>query len=298
MGDKRKVCVVSAHRSERGLLEPVLKRIKQHPNLELSLLEVKSEWTFGTLADYAKSWFKRLEPDIVVVPTDRSEMIPVALTSFYMNIPTFHLYGGTFGSGIHDEFARFIISKCSHIIFCEDDEAKEALVKMGEEWWRCIVVGVTHFDDFELDESVVPKEPYDLFLIHPDTFSAENTKRDVEEAVSLLDKYTIIIEPNREKFYNIILDAVSRLSYPTYTHLPRPQFLALVKHAERFITNSSSAIYEAPYLETKEVVMIGERNRSRKPVKVLTGASDRIVKVLAEIELNDKLIRKRLSVGA
>jgi UDP-N-acetylglucosamine 2-epimerase len=68
-----------------------------------------------------------------------------------------------------------------------------------------------------------------------------------------------------------------------YDNLPRPQFLGLLKNCQRFITNSSCAIYEAPhFLKPEQIIMVGDRNKNRPRGPFQTGASDRIVSILKE----------------
>ncbi len=64
-------------------------------------------------------------------------------------------------------------------------------------------------------------------------------------------------------------------------NLERSEFLGLLRNCSRFITNSSAAIYEAPYfLKPEQIIHIGERNRDRDKGPFMTDASDRIVEVL------------------
>jgi len=50
-----------------------------------------------------------------------------------------------------------------------------------------------------------------------------------------------------------------------HKNLPRAQFLGLLKNCNRYITNSSSAYYEAMPLDLKreQIVLVGNRNKNR-----------------------------------
>ncbi len=246
----------------------------------------------------------RIKADIALVPCDREEMVGVALYLFYHNIPFAQFHAGDTGSGVHDEVGRWIISRCANLHFCNSPESAQNLVKMGEEPWRVHFVGSTAFDDIGLDTSKVPEEPFDLLLIHPDTYSMEETHRNTLDALRLLDKYTILIGPNHDLNWEVVdmdlsnyIDGSNRDSY--YREgLPRAQFLALMKHCKRFITNSSSALYELPAFDITKWVSIGRRNAERKPLeKIEPGASKRIAEILKTVELDDdKLLRKSFLV--
>ncbi|RLI80407.1 hypothetical protein DRP04_08245 [Archaeoglobales archaeon] len=295
--------MVTASRSERGLLEPVIKRIEKHPELAYSLLEIKPDWGMSFIFDCVSIWLDREKPDIVLIPCDRKEQVPVALVCLSKNVPIAHFYSGSsIGGNIQDEIYGMIIALCSHIHLCHDEGAAEILRKIGIEDWRIKVVGSTAFDDVILDYSLVPDEPFDLVLINPDTVSKERTERDIEEALGRLWRRSVIIGPNEDKNREIILKKIEefirkgKVVCDFYESVSRGQFLALLKKCEHFITNSSSAFYEAPYFSTP-CILIGERNKFRKvPPKIVTGASDRIVEILASIKIDEKLLRKRLII--
>lgn len=283
------------------MLEPVIKRIERHPKLTCSLLEIKPDWGMSFIFDCVSIWLDREKPDIVLIPCDRGEQVPVALVCLSKNVPIAHFYSGSsIGGNIQDEIYGMIIALCSHIHLCHDEGAVQILKKIGIEDWRIKVVGSTAFDDVTLDYSLVPDEPFDLVLINPDTVSKERTERDIEEALGRLWRRSVIIGPNEDENREIILKKIEefirkgKVVCDFYESVSRGQFLALLKKCEHFITNSSSAFYEAPYFSTP-CILIGERNKFRKvPPKIVTGASDRIVEILANIEINEKLLRKRL----
>ena len=303
MVNARKIGVVTASRAERGLLEPVIKRIESHPRLTCSLLEIKPDWGMSFIFTCVSIWLDREKPDIVLIPCDRKEQVPVALVCLSKNVPIAHFYSGSsIGGNIQDEIYGMIIALCSHVHLCHDENAAEILKKIGIEEWRIKVVGSTAFDDVTLDYSLVPNEPFDLVLINPDTISKERTERDIEEALSKLWRRAVIIGPNEDENREIILKKIQefirkkKIVCNFYDSVPREQFLALLKECRHFITNSSSAFYEAPYFSTT-CILIGERNKFRRvPSRIVTGASDRIVDILANIKIDEKLLRKRLKL--
>jgi len=172
-----------------------------------------------------------------------------------------------------DDVNRYCITLWSDIAFCEDELSYRVVFEMYKSISKPIEVynvGITHMDDLEIDERLVPKEPYDLVLINPTTF--------IDEIPSYItDKKTIVIGANPDIPFN-----KGFRDKADYDNLPRPQFLGLLKNCKRFITNSSSAYYEAPYfLKPEQIILIGNRNKNRStPTKLEVGASDKIVKIV------------------
>ena len=149
---KRKVCVVVNSRANYGRIKSVLSAVKNHSDLDLSLIVGASAllWRFGNVAEQimadgysvdavvysivegenpttmAKSTgmgimelatqFENLKPDVVITVADRFETIATAIAASYMNIPLAHTQGGEVTGSI-DESVRHAITKLAHIHF-------------------------------------------------------------------------------------------------------------------------------------------------------------------------------------
>jgi UDP-N-acetylglucosamine 2-epimerase len=301
---KGRIAIFTSNRAEHGLLEPVIAELekwsqfhpfwaqdKQHPDDLVSGMES------------AAIAHRMAKLDFGIVPCDRQEMVGVALYLFYHNIPFAQLHAGDTGSGVHDEIGRWIISRCASIHFCDSPQSVNNLLKSGEEDWRVFYVGSTAFDNVTLDESIVPKGPFNLVLVHPDTFSEYQTRTDIEDALWQIGKETlaVVIGPNHDKNWEIIHQAwIKRRDFgpPNINYVPsgfpRPQFLALMKHCTKFITNSSSALYELPFFDRGKWVNIGLRNANREQLRIIdVGASARIALIIRDLVLDDRLLRKQ-----
>jgi UDP-N-acetylglucosamine 2-epimerase len=188
------------------------------------------------------------------------------------------------------------------IHFCNDPGSAQAVLKSGEQAWRVYGVGSTAFDNVKISEDLVPKEPFDLLLVHPDTFSMEQTHKDTLRALSLINKRTIIIAPNKDENHEVVTMDIDKFMQngsngfeATYylNGVLRSDFLGLMKNCVRFITNSSSALYELPYFDASKWINVGKRNADRKPLTTITpGASQRIARILKELIIDEKLLRK------
>ena len=301
------ICIATGSRAEWPLLQPIARRIRRSKKLRLGIMRVNPAWSLYRISRYASARLSAMKPDILIVPTDRREMVPVAMTAFYMNIPVFHFLGGIYTfSGTWDDVGRHVISCFSHIIFCESRKAKERLVKAGEEPWRCIITGTTHFDDLEIrDKFRLPPKSYDVLLMNPLTLSKEQTRREIKKALSLIDRDTFIIYPNEDIGREVIIEEIDRwiergtprrLGINVHVikeSLPRSVFLGLLSKARRFISNSSSTVYEAPYFGI-EVVNPSMRNSERDLPLLRSGAADKIARFLENVRLDDRLLKKRL----
>ncbi len=310
-----KISIFTENRAERGLLEPVYDALLQEglePVWENVLgASFMAGANYLTASDYS---------NFAIVPCDRQTMVGVALALFYNNKPFAQVHAGDSGSDSHDEVGRWIISRCASIHFCNSPESAQNIIKSGEEFWRVHLVGSTAFDNIELDQSLVPKEGFDLLLVHPDTYDETQTSTDITRALNSTkpDRLTIAIGPNHDHHWQTV-DRILRqwkarrwpdglvpfapefsprfVYYPD--GLPRPQFLALMQHCQRFITNSSSALYELPYFDVTKWVNIGHRNANRKPLRTVEpGGSKRIAQIIKNLDLKDpRLLRKQFHVS-
>ena len=315
MPKSRRILIVTANRAETGLLEPVMKELRARSDVEAEwyMLQPQSSFVTEIVDSVLHPFFnilQKFKPDIVLVPCDRWEIVYVAAYAYHQNFIVAHFHAGDFGADHPDDLNRRVISCFSHIMLCNEAKSQTALWRAGEERWRTFLVGSTAFDHVEINESLCSDEPFDLIILHPDPISAEATQRDLNEVVSLMKEsssHVVWLAPNRDKNHEIIrrwLEGFgkTKTKFPSLDiileNVPRNQFLGLLKKAERCIGNSSSFIYEKPYLnKTSEVIMVGHRNSEKKPLTtVQTGASKKISEILATIPLDERLRRKRLVI--
>jgi len=273
----KRILVPIGCRSDEGLSTPVIKRLREHFSVVPFPL---SPQNFSDSYLLTEMRIKQWSPNLILITGDRVEMCAAAAAAFHNRIKIAHFYAGVVKDPIttFDDVDRHCITLWSDIQFCESKEAAKVAfaLKMGGHQY---VVGISHLDDLEVDESKVPKsvhngiDPinYDLSLINyqplgnpPFSFNKE--------------RHLIQIGGNPDG--EILKSPQSDEFYPS---LPRPQFLGLLKNCQRFITNSSAAIYEAPhFLKPEQIVMVGDRNKNRPRGPFQTGASDRIVEILRE----------------
>jgi len=227
------------------------------------------------------------ECDIVLVPGDREETFDFALKSYRHNKRIIHLWAGEANTWeTHDDVYRHAITLMSDIQLCANDIAKrrvKALCKSVGKIYDVATVGNIFLDNMDdIDESLVPKVPYDLILYNPPSrLSSEEIKAECEEICDIRFKNSLWLEPNGDKGSDIVRD------YINLHTIPRPKFLGLLKNCGRFITNSSCQYYEAPFLlEPEQIIPIGKRNRNRDSKNAdvkIKGASDKIMRLLENL---------------
>ena len=126
-----------------------------------------------------------------------------------------------------------------------------------------------------------------MVLYNPPTKHPELIPKELHEIEAMLDhtKPTFWIGPNGDPGSDLIISRVKDIerkgNVKLFSTLPRREFLALLKHTSRFISNSSCMFLEAPhFLRPEQIVHVGVRNLGREPVEIKLGGSDRIAEIL------------------
>lgn len=148
-----KVCIVTAARSEYGVLRWVIDEVQNDKDLELQLVvtgahlsveqgltykfieqdgytiaekvpilmpsddNVSIAKTMGNCSISMADTLDRLKPDLVVVLGDRYELLPIVGTALVMRIPVAHISGGDVTEGAIDDEVRNAVSMMSTLHF-------------------------------------------------------------------------------------------------------------------------------------------------------------------------------------
>lgn len=179
---RRRVLIATVGRSDYGIFRPVLKAIREHPDLVPSLLvsgahlngatavsmeEIASdgydiaarvplpETSGGSTAVTdamaaaiagAGRHFTADPPDMLLVLGDRFEMFAIAAAAVPCNVPIGHIHGGELSFGAIDDVFRHAITKMAHLHFPATEGYGRRIRQMGEEAWRIKVVGAPALD--------------------------------------------------------------------------------------------------------------------------------------------------------
>jgi len=282
-----RILVGVGDRADKALSAPIIKRLNKSDKIDCEVVYLMPG---NIIASYMLVEAKLNTDiyDLVFCTGDRVEMAAAANCAFHNNIKIAHFYAGILNPSfkMFDCIDRHIITLQSDIQFVESKDAGVNVCKLLNSIQKipqCYNVGISHLDDIEIDESALPKEPYDLILINAVT-RHKHTRFDVYKDllnIDFLDK-KIQIGSNADG------DMIPLKNCEYFKTLPRPIYLGLLKNCNRFISNSSDIYYMAPALGLKpeQIIQVGLRNINRESKgPFLTGASDKIVKVLEELKL-------------
>lgn len=282
---KCRILVPVGCRSDEGLSAPIIKRLKQNENFEV----IDINLTAGQFIPNYSLYFKN-HVDIVFITGDRIEMTAAACWAFHNHMPIAHYFAGVLNHPIStlDDINRHCISLWSDIQFVESKICMfnlELLFQAIGKKPNCHLVGITHLEDLEIDISLVPKYSYDLVLYNPIKIGSQEEVKTILKSINKNKRKWILIGDNPDPYKNLfhLLMIQKQIKPEYYDNLPRAQFLGLLKWCSSFITNSSSAYYEAPaFLKPEQIVIVGDRNKKRTSnfhnlTPLIEGASNRII---------------------
>ena len=178
----RTIGVVTAARSDYGIYRPLLRALRDDPELvpRLYVCGMHLAPEFGaTVRDIERDGFAEIEtvdmllasdgpvgtglsmglglcgfarllqrrpPDILVVLGDRFEMFAAAAAAVPFPLPVAHIHGGERTEGAIDERFRHAITKLSHLHFVAHPQYARRVIQMGEEPWRVTISGAPALD--------------------------------------------------------------------------------------------------------------------------------------------------------
>lgn len=303
--------ILTACESERHLSEPIYQRLKElgMSPYSIHITQNKTVKSYCNTKDYLFTY----KLDFVLAVGDRHEQIGGVLAAFDNKIHIGHLYSGDLDTGVSDDIHRAAITLYSSIQFCSSESAvintKEIMRHAGLEP-NAHFVGATHLDNIDInliskenaeleiidDETnkITTIEPYTLILINSEMKNSDDELIDETIIKALSCAYPInylIVKGNgdnnqiEDKLFNELKKQDS-IVIKSQNRVDRVTFLSRIKYCNYFITNSSAAIYEAPFLmNSNNILFVGKRNEFRTPItkEAHDGyASERVTKLIKE----------------
>lgn len=227
------------------------KNYKHNAKMELNLAE-----TIVAFSEFVGD----THPDLIVVHGDRVEPLAGAIVGVMNNVKVAHIEGGEV-TGTADEFMRHAITKLSNLHFVANNEAKFRLLQLGELSENIYIIGSPDIDIMLSDclpdirdvkkELGVEFEKYAILMYHPVTTSAnlEYEAGQLVKAVLASERNYVVIMPNNDRGSETIRSALKKLEpnkrFRFFDSVPLEKFLALLKHADFIIGNSSAGVREA-----------------------------------------------------
>ncbi|RLD25694.1 MAG: UDP-N-acetylglucosamine 2-epimerase (hydrolyzing) [Bacteroidetes bacterium] len=322
---KRKICVVITARPSYSRIKTALSAIKAHPKLQLQLVVAGSALLdrYGNAVDYIEedgfsieakvfmvlegenktsmakttglglmelaNIFYNLKPDAVVTIADRFETIATSVAAAYQNIPLIHVQGGEVTGNI-DEKVRHANTKLADIHLVASLDAKERLIKMGEDVNYVFNTGCPSIDiayevskSPQLDFNPIEKyggvgknidwnNGYLVVMQHPVTTEYDDAKTHITSTLKVIHELgipTFWFWPNVDAGADGTSNGIR-----TYREIQQPDnihffknmipedFLRLLINSKCLIGNSSVGIRECSFLGVP-VVNIGTRQKGR-----------------------------------
>lgn len=323
---KKKICVVIGSRANYGSIKSGMRAIQNHPELELQLVVGASAILdrYGsvvnliekdgfkpdakvymilegeTLSTMAKSTglglmelptiFEQLKPDVVLTVGDRFETMATAVAAAYLNIPLAQTMCGEI-SGTIDESIRHAITKLAHIHFPACEQARERVIKMGEDPKHVHLVGCPRMDIVveilqdgagPLDQDLLKigvggifdlEKPFMVISQHSVTTEYGDGERQITETIMAAQEIgtpAIVLWPNADAGSEDVARGIRKFrehhddsNFHFFKNLPSDVYLRLMARTACLVGNSSSAIREGSFIGTP-AVNIGTRQQGRQ----------------------------------
>lgn len=219
-------------------------------------------------------------PDLIIYPGDREEVLVGAMLGAFLRIPTAHFFGGEYtASGHVDNELRNAATKMSSIHFVSTIEQEERILKMGEAKRRIFTIGSPALDKFITEKHVPMKEIYNKFNIKKfekyalvifhsldgsDKFS--ECFENILKALKMKNIKAFVSFPNTDpgnkKIIDIIEENKNDDNFYFYKNLDRNTFINIYRNAFFQIGNSSAGVVEAASVNLP-AIDIGDRQKGR-----------------------------------
>ncbi len=323
---KRKIAVVVTARPSYSRVKTVLQAILENANLELQLIVASSALLdrYGSAVNYIEkdgfkiaakvfnvlegenltaaakttgigileisSVFDNLKPDIVVTVADRFETMATAIAASYMNIPLAHIQGGEVTGNI-DEKVRHAITKLADYHFVASKDAKDRVIKLGENPDFVFNTGCPSIDlALKVKNSTkltfnpyqkyggVGSEPdlkngYLVVMQHPVTTEYDDSRKHIEltlQAIKEINMPTLWFWPNVDAGADGTSSGIRAFrenhtlkNVHFFKNMEGQDFLELLQNSKCLVGNSSVGIRECSFLGVS-VVNIGSRQNRRE----------------------------------
>lgn len=314
---KLQVLAITAIRSEYYLQRPILQAIVNHRDLELGLIVTGAHLSplHGyTIKDIEADGFPivdRIEsllhsdrdaarlksaatqfeilthvvdarrPDWILLPGDREESITLGLCGAYLGLAMAHYGAGDRVKGNVDDMVRHSVSRLSHLLLTTHEDARQRLIRTGEEEWRVHNVGHAGLDrirqapELSLTELAAAlgvksvEKSYAVVIQHPLSSEWQDAGRQMTEtmeALKGLGLQTFVSYPNSDPGSDQIIKVIESYRpdsrFHIFRNIPDTPFINLLRKATVLVGNSSLGLLEAPFLKLP-AVNAGNRQRAR-----------------------------------
>jgi UDP-hydrolysing UDP-N-acetyl-D-glucosamine 2-epimerase len=247
---RRRICFPITSRAYYGRSQLLMKKLRDHPGIELELMlggSILLDKYSRRIADdieaggftISTSFFNVIEggnhvamaktacltaleftngfhaadPDIVVICGDRFEQLAIAMAAAYLNKTIAHIEGGDVTGSI-DESVRHAITKLAHIHFVTNDDAHRRVLAMGEDPKYVFTTGSLDVEVASQVEATITSETLNRYGVGHEV--------DVDQPFLLVIQHPVTTEHDNRQHLEDTLRAVSALDLPVIWIWPNP----------------------------------------------------------------------------
>jgi len=222
-------------------------------------------------------WLAAHTVEVVLVLGDRIEAFAAASAASVAGVRVAHLHGGDRATGIADEAMRHAITKLAHVHLPATPRSAQRIVAMGEDPARVHIVGSPAVDGLS-EIPALTDEAYDalgapeiVVLHHPLGRTADQERVVATHLVESCRRAgrVLAMHPNHDPGREGILAAIRAAGLDEAAHLPRPDFIGLLRRVRLLVGNSSAGLIECAALGLTSV-NVGPRQEGReRPANVI-----------------------------
>ena len=252
-------------------------------NAEVPMFEVGARNTNASMVralakvlDGITTEIENFQPDLVLTGFDIGANLATTIAAAHMNIPVAHIQGGEVTGSI-DESIRHAMSKFAHIHFPATEDARQRLIRLGENPDYVFNVGCPSIDTI-VQTPVIGKEilekkfnndfskPTILLIQHPVTTESDESRKQILttiEVIKELDIQALVSLPNNDAGSSDIIDEIKKSGLSWYPSLSTEEFINVYRNIWAIVGNSSSGIHESSTFGIP-AVNIGTRQQDRE----------------------------------
>jgi UDP-hydrolysing UDP-N-acetyl-D-glucosamine 2-epimerase len=247
---RRRICFPITSRAYYGRSQLLIKKLHDHPDLELELMlggsilldkysrhiaedieaggftisaslfnvieggnHVAMAKTACLTALEFTNGFHAADPDIVVICGDRFEQLAIAMAAAYLNKTIAHIEGGDL-SGSIDESVRHAITKLAHVHFVTNDDAHRRVLVMGEDPRYVFNTGSLDVEVASMVTAPITSERLNGYGVGHEI--------DITRPFVVVIQHPVTTEPDNRPHLEETLAAVAALDVPAVWIWPNP----------------------------------------------------------------------------
>ena len=269
--------------------------------IQIKLQKIKTEKYslinyLGNLLKRYNAILSKIKPNFVIIIGDRYEAFAIAIVCNFLNIKIIHIAGGDVSEGAYDEEMRTYISKSAFLHFVTNIKSKKNLNDLLKDKKKVFNFGSPSLDYIKNIKNITKKEisnklnitfnKYNVLVtFHPETknlkYTIKNLKILLQTLSNLGNSYNFFITGSNIDTYGQIFNKIiknfvnKKKNFYYFLNLGTANYIQLAKNCEMVLGNSSSQIYEIPFLGIKSL-LVGSRQKGRHKSKQII--ESRIIK--------------------